>query len=125
MSTAPQLEKPLALIVEDDIAQAGIFEQALQMADFETQIITDGQAALDILQTITPSLVVLDLHLPNVSGEEILRAIRAEPRLAGVRVMLATANPLAAESLRKLSDLVLLKPISFHQLRDMAIRLRP
>ncbi len=125
MSTAPQLEKRLALIVEDDIAQAGIFEQALQMADFETQIITDGQAALDILQTITPSLVVLDLHLPNVSGEEILRAIRAEPRLAGVRVMLATANPLAAESLRKLSDLVLLKPISFHQLRDMAIRLRP
>lgn len=125
MSIVPQTQRPQALIVEDDIAQASIFEQALQMADFETQIITDGQAALDALQTVTPALVVLDLHLPTVSGAEILHAIRAEPRLAGARVMLATANPLAAESLRGSSDLVLLKPISFSQLRDLAHRLHP
>lgn len=125
MSTSPRLEKPLALIIEDDVAQATIFEKALQMADFETEIITDGQVALDILQTATPALIVLDLHLPNISGKEILQVVRAEPRLTGVRVMLATANPLAAESLRKSSDLVLIKPISFSQLRDLAFRLRP
>jgi len=117
-------KKPLALIIEDDRKQATIFDQALRMADFETEIIQDGQVALERLGTIVPTLVVLDLHLPYVSGDDILRQIRADERLAETRVILATADPLMAELLQQESDLVLLKPISFGQLRDLAMRLR-
>jgi len=118
-------KKPLALIIEDDRKLSDIFAQALRMADFETEVIQDGKTALERLAVTVPALVILDLHLPHVSGSEILRRIRADERLAETRVMLATANPQMAEPLREESELVLLKPISFSQLRDLATRLRP
>ena len=125
MTGQPIAQKPLALVIEDDNRQATVFAQALRMADFETEIIRDGREALNRLSEVVPALVVLDLHLPKVSGKDILEQIRSDDRLAKTRVMLATADPLLAESLRAEVDLVLLKPISFNQLRDLASRLRP
>ena len=117
--------QPLALIIEDDDKLSRIFAEALQQAEFVIEIIEDGNTALKRLAETVPAIVVLDLHLPYVSGDKILRQIRADERLAKTRVILATADALMAESLRQDSDLVLLKPISFMQLRDLASRLRP
>ena len=116
---------PFALIVEDDIRLADIFTVVLQAAAYETTTATDGQMALDYLARNIPDLVVLDLHLPYASGMEILRYIRSQKRLALVPVILATADVRMADMLRGDADLVLLKPISPVQLRDMASRLRP
>jgi DNA-binding response OmpR family regulator len=124
MTTDASSEKPLALIIEDDRKQATIFDQALRMVEFETEIIRDGKAALERLAATVPVLVVLDLHLPYVSGSDVLRQIRADERLAKTRVILATADHRIAEHLWEKSDLVLLKPVSFNQLRDLAARLR-
>ena len=63
---------------------------------------------------------MLDLHLPHVSGPDILRHIRVDARLTETRVIVATAHARIAESIRREADLVLLKPISFSQLRDLA-----
>lgn len=63
---------------------------------------------------------MLDLRLPRVPGPDILRQIRADARLAETRVIIASAHPHIAEDIRKEADLVLLKPISFSQLRDLA-----
>jgi len=118
-------QQPLALIIEDDASLSEIFAQALKQAKFETEVIEDGNAALIRLTKTVPAVVVLDLHLPHISGDKILRQIRTDERLAKTRVMLATADAQMAEQLRSDSDLVLLKPISFHQLRELASRLRP
>ncbi len=118
------MSNPLALIIEDDLKLADIFAQALQAADFDTEIIRDGEEARHRLATVSPTVVVLDLHLPSLSGEQLLRQIRAEERFAETRVMIATADPILAEALRPDADLVLVKPISFSQLRDLAKRLR-
>jgi CheY-like chemotaxis protein len=118
-------QKPLALVIEDDNRQATVFAQALRMADFETEIIQNGREALNRLSEVVPALVVLDLHLPEVAGKDIFEQIKADERLVKTRVMLATADPLLAESLRAEVNLVLLKPISFNQLRDLASRFRP
>lgn len=119
------MSNPLALIIEDDPDAATIFSEALQAAGFETEIVRTGDKALKRLAVTTPDAVVLDLHLPHVSGIDILRQIRAEARLAKTRIIIATADPRMAELLRGQADLVLLKPISFSQLRDLAARLRP
>ena len=124
MTTDSPNQNPLALVIEDDQKLADIFAQALIVAGFETEIIGDGQAALERLAISIPALVVLDLQLPSVSGDKILQRIRADERLARTRVLLATADDRLAERLRKDSDMVLLKPISFSQLRDLAARLR-
>ncbi len=114
-----------ALIVEDDVFQTEIFVKAVEAAGFTpVDVASDGQEALDYLQQHTPALVVLDLHLPGALGDDILAYIRREPRLAATRVILATGNPHMADPLQEDSDLVLLKPVSFTQLRDLAMRLR-
>ena len=117
-------ENPLALVIEDDPEQQKIFTKAVEMAGFSVEAIGDGTEAMQRLDEVTPSLIILDLHLPTISGDEILRRIRADERLASISVILATADPLLADTLHDESDLILLKPISFIQLRDLATRLR-
>ena len=117
------MENPLALIIEDNEDASVIFANALQEAGFECEIIRAGDVALARLAETTPSVVVLDLELPRVSGVEILRQIRADVRLAGTRVIIATAYPDLAAGLEEKADLVLFKPVSFIQLRDLATRL--
>jgi CheY-like chemotaxis protein len=119
------MTNPLALIIEDDEKLAIIFAEALRVAEFETEIIRDGATALTRLAATRPAVVMLDLHLPQVSGRDILHQIRADERLTATRVILATADPITAERLRPEANLVLLKPISFNQLRDLVKRFHP
>lgn len=114
---------PLALIVEDETDLAVIFSEALKAAGFDAEVINRGDTALQRLSEIVPDVVILDLHLPGVDGREILKHIRADNRFAGTKVILASADAAMAESLDMDTDLTLLKPISFSQLRDLTSRL--
>lgn len=117
--------KPFAIVIEDtdDIAQ--VFQTAMEQAGFESEIIPDGGRALKRLAEIVPDLVILDLHLPKVSGEQILKYIRSDSRLADIKVIVVTADSNWAEKLASESTISLLKPISFTQLRQLAERLKP
>lgn len=119
------MTKPFALIIEDDPDLSDIFSQALIVAGYETEIIQDGQIALQRLDTAQAIVIVLDLHLPNVSGETILKRIRADSNFEKTRVIVTTADTVMAEFLRDKADIVLVKPVSFGQLRDLASRLKP
>jgi DNA-binding response OmpR family regulator len=116
---------PLALVVEDDFDAATIFAKALEAVGFSTEVIREGDTALKRLEEIVPHLVLLDLHLPNVGGKEILTNIRADARLAHTRVIIASADPRTADTLQDIADLVLIKPISFSQVRDLTARFKP
>jgi DNA-binding response OmpR family regulator len=117
------LSNRLALIIEDSQTQAIILAEALQAAGFEVEIIVTGDAALARLADVMPDVVVLDLHLPGVSGTDILRYIRAEARLDQTHVIVVTSEPQTADIIQDEADLVLLKPVDFAQLRDLAARL--
>jgi len=119
------MNEQFAMIIEDNEDLAIIFAEALQAAGFETDIIQDGETAVAQLETTVPRIIILDLHLPHVSGEEILKGIRSDQRFDDTRVIIATADPRMADMLKDEADLVLLKPISFGQLRDLAARLAP
>ena len=117
------MNKPLALIVEDEFDISIVFSRALQAAGFETEVIRNGGTALEWLSSSKPDIVVLDLNLPRVSGPEILQYIRSNAQLAKTPVIVATAYARLAESVRDQADWVLFKPISFAQLRDLSARL--
>ncbi len=117
--------QPIALIVEDDAKLADIFSEAVKAAGFEAVVSVNGRTALNLLPTTTPTLILLDLHLPDIPGSEVLSAIHQENRLQNSIVMLTTADAWLAETLRAEVDFVLMKPISYAQLRDLAERLRP
>jgi DNA-binding response OmpR family regulator len=119
------MSRASALIIEDDGRLAAIFAEALRLAGYEPEIVNDGRIAQTRLQTLTPILILLDLHLPGVDGRTLLHEMRANERLQDCLIILATADAILAEELRAEADLVLLKPISFSQLRDLATRLNP
>lgn len=116
-------ENQLALIVEDDEDLSFIFAEALRAAGYEPEIIQDGQLALDRLASFRPDVIVLDLHLPNVAGTDILKYIRSVEHLKGVRVLITTVDARLAEQTDRTADFVLIKPISFSLLRDITSRL--
>jgi two-component system cell cycle response regulator DivK len=113
----------LALVIEDDYDVSIIFARSLLEAGFEPQVIRAGDTALTWLAATVPDLVVLDLNPPHVAGEEILHRIRADARLEKTRVIVASAYPRMADGLRDEADWVLIKPIGFNQLRELATRL--
>jgi CheY-like chemotaxis protein len=116
------MTKPTALIVEDDPGLGEVFSIALK-DKFETEICSNGTAALTRLGNSIPAIVVLDLHLPGASGKVILKHIQSDERFARTRVILCTADAHEANILREEVDIVLLKPISPTQLRELASRL--
>ena len=117
--------KPLALIVEDNDSVAEVCRVALEQAQFEVELAQDGRTALERLTTITPILIILDLHLPYVSGYQILHQIRSNDRLTGSRIILTTADLPRAESLQNEVDFVLVKPFGFIKLYELARNLHP
>jgi DNA-binding response OmpR family regulator len=116
---------PLAFIIDDNRDISELFATALQAAEYETEIFVEGSAALKRLRESAPSVIVLDLQLPDIPGMEILETIRTDDRLRGSRVIVVTGEQQMSKSVGRMADLVLLKPISFDQLRDLARRLRP
>jgi len=122
-----QFQSQRALVIEDEIPLAGIFAKALKLAGYQTGEIYDGQEALDQLRQTeeAPALILLDFHLPFVSGNEILQFIRGDQRFSETLVIMATADSAAVTGeIEKKVDLVLLKPISYSQLRELASRFR-
>jgi DNA-binding response OmpR family regulator len=117
------LGRPLALVVEDNEDQADIMAKALKAAGFDTEIIGSGTQALARLGIVVPALVILDLHLPGISGTGVLLEIGADPRLAETCVIVVTVEPQAADALDNLANLVLVKPVDFMELHDLAASL--
>lgn len=117
---------PVALIIEDHQEMAEIFSLTLQRAHYKTYIAEDGQQALEQLTQITPLLIILDLHLPYVSGIEILQHIRQHVNLMHTWVIIATADARKAKFIEQQEDtysMVLLKPVSPTLLHELATRI--
>lgn len=116
------MTKPLAMIVEDDPGLGEVFSLSLRDS-FDTEISSNGTSAISRLGQVVPGIVILDLHLPGASGKDILKHIQSDKRFAKTRVILCTADAHEADTLREEVDIVLLKPVSPSQLRQLASRL--
>jgi two-component system cell cycle response regulator DivK len=111
------------LIIEDDRKLAEIYSVALQSVGFETRVVNDGRKVFEALTEVLPNIIILDLHLPYVSGLDILEQLQADKRLKDTRIIVATADARAGDMLRDTADLILLKPVSIDQLIGLATRL--
>jgi CheY-like chemotaxis protein len=116
-----------ALIIEDDEDLASIFAEALRGVGFEVELVADGHVARERLKTSAPPfLILLDMHLPHISGADLLtNFIKKDPRFAKTIVIITTADARMGEAYTEQVDFVMIKPISFVQLRDLTSRLKP
>lgn len=112
-----------ALIIEDDPTLADFFSESLKAVDIESERIYDGQTALDRLAELNPHIILLDLHLPHISGLKIVEQVRSLDHLAKTRIIVTTGDPRLADEVREKVDLVLDKPVGFEQLGLLCSRM--
>lgn len=80
------------LVVEDHPTMREAMRLVLEGEGFAIDEASDGQTALQMVRGDPPDLVFLDLNIPGVSGTEVLRALKEDPRTADVRIIIVTAT---------------------------------
>jgi two-component system chemotaxis response regulator CheY len=115
-----------AIVIEDSRAARAILGQMLREGGFEVVEAADGRAALERLRAEAAaagagggvSLALVDWNMPGMSGIDFVRAVRSDPALAGLRLLMVTAQTereSVAEALDAGADEYLMKPFR----RDM------
>lgn len=118
------MDKPYALIVEDDRDIVALFRHVLDIAGYHTEIALDGKEAMERISASHPDIVLLDLQLPSMSGLDILKNMREDERMATIPVVVITAYSYYADQLPVEPDLLLMKPVDINQLSRLVQRLQ-
>lgn len=114
------------LIVEDETNIAESLSFLLQREGFDVQTVSDGALALDRASYLEPDVMILDVMLPNVSGFDVLRGVRAHTALHATPVMMLTAKGQERDREQALTlgaDVFVTKPFSNADLVAEARRL--
>ena len=84
---------PKKLLVADDEPNIVIsLEYLMKREGYDVLVATDGNQALEAIRREQPALVLLDVMMPGKTGFEVCQAVRADPALDGVRILMLTAK---------------------------------
>lgn len=101
------------LIVEDERDLLDSLQEFFEDEGFTVQTAANGAEALSLLEANDlPSVVLLDLMMPVLDGNELYARMRADPRLAGIPVIVSTSDPSRAPS----GVLIMKKPVNLGSL---------
>jgi len=123
-SNEPEPSAPLTVLyIEDNLSNLQLVERVLRLRPAVHLIpAMRPQLGLDLAAEHAPDLVLLDLHLPDMPGQEVLRRLRAQARTANVPVVVLSAdarpaliNELLAQGVRAF----LTKPLDVHELLEL------
>jgi DNA-binding response OmpR family regulator len=107
------------LVVEDDQTLREVIAEALREDGYAVQTTDNGQAGLQVAQRWRPDLVVLDLMLPSMHGEEFAASVRQLDGLAAIPIVVVSASRATAEAgLRVGAIAALRKPFDLFEFTD-------
>lgn len=85
------------LIVDDDDDNLGVAAEYLAYLGADVRTAVDGIDGLDVLREFKPTLILLDLSMPNMDGWQMLKAVRKMPEYAAIPVIALTAHAMSAD----------------------------
>jgi two-component system phosphate regulon response regulator PhoB len=83
---------PTVLVVDDELDVIDLLRYKLRRAGFDVLVATTGWGGLQLIRSERPDLVILDLMLPEMSGYEICRQLKASPDTANIPILMLTAK---------------------------------
>ena len=86
------MEKPLILIVEDDEKSRRLMKDVLEHQGYAVMETDQGEIGLNLIRKCHPQLVLMDIHLPGISGLDAIREIRGDAEIAKTPVIAVTAS---------------------------------
>jgi DNA-binding response OmpR family regulator len=107
------------MIVDDDPQLMRVLAMFFDLEGYHVIQARNGREALDMLQEYQPDILLLDLMMPEVGGEEVVRQIRASRKVRHLPVIIFTAAETREEELRAAgASYFIAKPFSLDGLRD-------
>ncbi len=104
---------PKVLLIEDDATMINLLATLLKMEGFEIAKITNEASVEDLLQTVRqekPDIALMDVHLHQVSGYDLLRAMRKDKDLRSIRVVMSSGMEVRREAMLAGANDFILKP---------------
>jgi PAS domain S-box-containing protein len=112
------------LIVDDDPAARDLLARFLEKEGFSVRTAADGRAGLELARTLRPRVVLLDVTMPRMDGWAVLRALKADPGLAAVPVVMVTIIDEQNLAFSLGAADYLQKPVEWDRLKDVMDRFR-
>lgn len=114
-------EPKTIMIVEDEVDAAEMFAEMMRVSGYRVLKAYSSGPAISLLSAETPDVVLLDIMMPDISGIEVLRYIRREPRLQNIPVIILSAKNLPSDIKMGLdagATLYLTKPVGYQELKS-------
>ena len=96
MAAAPQVVEqrrvPLVMVVDDSVTMRKVTGRVLERHNFEVMTAKDGLDALEKLADRVPDLMLLDIEMPRMDGYELATAMKADPRMRDVPIIMITSR---------------------------------
>ncbi len=113
--------KGTIFIMDDDLSLQTVLEYALRSVGYDVVLARDGQEGLHLLETVTPSLIISDIMMPNMDGVETFHYLKERLQDSGIPIIIMTAlnrKPWFAD-LEAEGAVILQKPFEVERLIDM------
>lgn len=105
-----------AIAVEDDYLLQKMLPAALKAEGFECTICPDGESTLELVASMRPDFVILDVNLPDIDGHEVCRRLKADARTRAIPIVMLTGEArdldLRVRGLEAGAEDYLFKPLS-------------
>ncbi len=84
-------KKPKILIVDDNIPNLELLQAYLEDSDYDIEQAQDGYQAIEMIDADKPDLVILDVMMPKISGFEVCKKLKNDPKTADLPIIMVTA----------------------------------
>lgn len=109
------------VVIEDEQEAAEMFAEMMRVSGFRVLKATSSAPGMQLISSEIPDAVVLDIMMPDISGLEVLRFMRNDPRLAKIPVIVVSAKSMPADiktGLEAGAAVYLTKPVGYLDLKE-------
>ena len=111
----------LALVIDDSMIIRHTICRFLETRGFRVETATDGIAALEVLKSIRPDLILTDLQMPKLSGYQLIDALKADAEMAGIPILVLAAKPALGNPLETRAHTFIYKDMNVEEQLDQAL----
>jgi CheY-like chemotaxis protein len=101
----------VALVVDDSMLIRHTVCRFLEERGFAVQSATNGQEALETLKRVQPDIIITDIQMPKMSGSELITAVKGEPTLANIPIVIVAGRQSGFEHTEKRANYTIFKDI--------------
>ena len=102
----------VALVVDDSMLIRHTVCRFLEERGFAVQSATNGQEALEALKRVRPDVIITDIQMPTMSGTELITAVKSDPALAGIPIVIVAGKQSGFEQTEKRANFMIFKDIN-------------